>query len=165
MPLKHSIRSYCGTVRQSTFDQTTDPSLPPKPCRSGFDALAPNRSASIRNHFSENGYNDRFNGTLCWEVLNAEWFTTTKQAQVVINYWFNQYNHTRSHQALNMRSPVPETSLEKPQISGTETGARHMGSHLTGKLACACQLSGWGNQLRSLSSNARSARLFKTVRS
>ena len=32
----------------------------------------------------ENGYNERFNGTLSREVLNAEWFTTTRQAQVVI---------------------------------------------------------------------------------
>jgi alpha-tubulin suppressor-like RCC1 family protein len=43
----------------------------------------------------ENGYNERFNGTLRREVLNAEWFTTTKQAQVVINQWLRQYNHTR----------------------------------------------------------------------
>ena len=28
----------------------------------------------------ENGYNERFNGTLRREVLNAEWFTTTEQA-------------------------------------------------------------------------------------
>ncbi|MBT6285625.1 MAG: transposase [Rhodospirillaceae bacterium] len=33
----------------------------------------------------ENGYNERFNGTLRREVLNAEWFNTTKQAQIVIN--------------------------------------------------------------------------------
>jgi putative transposase len=33
----------------------------------------------------ENGYNERFNGTLRHEGLNAEWFTTTKQAQIVIN--------------------------------------------------------------------------------
>ena len=49
----------------------------------------------------ENGYNERFNGTLRREVLNAEWFTTTKQAQVVINQWLRQYNHIRPHQALN----------------------------------------------------------------
>jgi transposase InsO family protein len=35
----------------------------------------------------ENGYNERFNGTLRREVLNAEWFHTTKQAQVAINAW------------------------------------------------------------------------------
>ncbi len=57
----------------------------------------------------ENGYNERFNGTLRREVLNAEWFTTTKQAQIVINHWLRQYNHTRTHQALNMPPPVPET--------------------------------------------------------
>ena len=57
----------------------------------------------------ENGYNERFNGTLRHEVPNAEWFATTKQAQIVINQWLRQYNYIRPHQALNMRPPVPET--------------------------------------------------------
>jgi len=57
----------------------------------------------------ENGYNERFNGTLRHEVLNAEWFSTTKQAQIVINLWLRQYNHIRPHRSLNMRPPVPET--------------------------------------------------------
>ena len=35
----------------------------------------------------ENGYNERFNGTLRREVLNAVWFATTRQAQVVIDGW------------------------------------------------------------------------------
>ena len=70
----------------------------------------------------ENGYNERFNGTLRREVLNAEWFTTTRQAQVVINQWLRQYNHVRPHHALGMRPPVPETILEKPQISGPDQG-------------------------------------------
>lgn len=70
----------------------------------------------------ENGYNERFNGTLRREVLNAEWFHTTKQAQVAINVWLRQYNQIRPHHALNMRPPVPETLLEKRQISGTERG-------------------------------------------
>ena len=52
------------------------------------------------------------------EVLNAEWFTTTKQAQVVINQWLRQYNHVRPHQALKMRPPVPETLIR----NGTELG-------------------------------------------
>jgi putative transposase len=60
----------------------------------------------------ENGYNERFNGTLRREVLNAEWFTSIKQAQVVIETWLEQYNHVRPHQSLNMRPPVPETLLE-----------------------------------------------------
>jgi len=57
----------------------------------------------------ENGYNERFNGTLRREVLNAEWFTSIRQAQAVIETWLKQYNHIRPHQALNMRPPVPET--------------------------------------------------------
>ena len=61
----------------------------------------------------ENGYNERFNGTLRTEILNAEWFATTKQAQIVINNWLRQYNHIRPHQALNMRPPVPETLHER----------------------------------------------------
>ena len=66
----------------------------------------------------ENGYNERFNGTLRREGLNAEWFTTTKQAQIVINRWLKQYNHIRPHQSLNMRPPVPETLI----CNGTELG-------------------------------------------
>ena len=57
----------------------------------------------------ENGYNKRFNGTLRREVLNAECFTSIKQAQIVIETWLKQYNHIHPHQALNMRPPVPET--------------------------------------------------------
>ena len=57
----------------------------------------------------ENGYNERFNGTLRRKVLNAELFTTTKQAQIVINQWLRQDNHIRPHQALHLRPPVPET--------------------------------------------------------
>ena len=67
----------------------------------------------------ENGYNERFNGTLRREVLNAEWFATTRQAQTVINLWLKQYNHIRPHHALGMRPPVPETILVKPQFTGT----------------------------------------------
>lgn len=70
----------------------------------------------------ENGYNERFNGTLRREVLNAEWFTTTRQAQVVIDSWLKQYNHVRPHHALGMRAPVPETLLEKPKFTGPDAG-------------------------------------------
>lgn len=68
----------------------------------------------------ENGYNERFNGTLRREVLKADWFTTTQQAQIVINHWLKQYNHTRPHQALKMRSPVPETPVRNsPPTKGS----------------------------------------------
>ncbi|MGA0426688.1 MAG: integrase core domain-containing protein, partial [Alphaproteobacteria bacterium] len=51
----------------------------------------------------ENGYNERFNGTLRNEVLNAEWFHTVHQAQTVINVWLRQYNHIRPHYALTIK--------------------------------------------------------------
>lgn len=70
----------------------------------------------------ENGYNERFNGTLRREVLNAEWFASIHQAQTVINLWLRQYNHIRPHHALGMRAPVPETLIEKSQISGPDIG-------------------------------------------
>lgn len=67
----------------------------------------------------ENGYNERFNGTLRHEVLNSEWFYTTKQAQTAINMWLKQYNHIRPHRSLNMRPPVPETASKSgPEIGG-----------------------------------------------
>lgn len=70
----------------------------------------------------ENGYNERFNGALRREVLNAEWFATTRQAQIVINTWLRQYNRIRPNHALGMRPPVPETLLEKTQITGSDLG-------------------------------------------
>ena len=60
----------------------------------------------------ENGYNERFNGTLRREILNAEWFSTVEQARTVIGIWLKQYNCIRPHQALGMRPPVPETLQE-----------------------------------------------------
>ena len=53
------------------------------------------------------------------EMLNAEWFSTARQAQTVINQWLRQYNHIRPHHALNMRPPIPETILGNHQITGT----------------------------------------------
>lgn len=70
----------------------------------------------------ENGYNERFNGILRQEVLNAEWFHSVKQARIAIKTWLKEYNHIRPHHALGMRPPVPETLLEKLEINGTEIG-------------------------------------------
>lgn len=67
----------------------------------------------------ENGYNERFNGTLRNEILNANWFQTTCQAQATINRWIKEYNHIRPHQSLGMRPPIPETTtLKLAQIKG-----------------------------------------------
>jgi transposase InsO family protein len=65
----------------------------------------------------KNGYNESFDRSLLQEVLNAEWFHTTKQAQIAINVWLRQYNRTRPHNALNMKPPVPESLLEKTKMA------------------------------------------------
>ncbi|MEQ8507875.1 MAG: integrase core domain-containing protein [Rhodospirillaceae bacterium] len=57
----------------------------------------------------ENGDNERFNGTLRTEIHNTEWFSSIKQAKLVIGKSLRQYTHIRPHQALNMRLRVPET--------------------------------------------------------
>ncbi|WP_350114147.1 integrase core domain-containing protein [Thalassobaculum sp.] len=72
----------------------------------------------MRDRRGAGHYNECFNGTLRHEVLNAEWFSTTGQAQAAINIWLKQYRQVRPHQALNMRPHVPEALLEKPQITG-----------------------------------------------
>ena len=56
----------------------------------------------------EKGQNERFKSTLRREILNAEWFHTTKKAQIAINIWLKQYNSVRPHQALIMGPPIPE---------------------------------------------------------
>ena len=65
----------------------------------------------------ENGYNERFNGTLRHEVLNPEVFYSLDEAQTVIAQWINQHNHIRPHQSLDHRPPVPKAiapALSKP---------------------------------------------------
>ncbi len=70
----------------------------------------------------ENGYNERFNGTLRRERLNTEWFTTTRQSRIVIDIRLEQYNRIRNHYALGMQTPVTGTILDKSQISGPNHG-------------------------------------------
>ena len=68
----------------------------------------------------ENDYSGRFNGILRHEILNAELFHSVKQVQVATNTWLKEYNHIRPYHTLEMEPPMPETLLEKSQITGTE---------------------------------------------
>ena len=56
----------------------------------------------------ENGYNERFNGTLGDEVLKREIFYTLEEAKIIIERWRNEYNQIRPHSSLGYRSPAPE---------------------------------------------------------
>jgi putative transposase len=56
----------------------------------------------------ENGYIESFNGKLRDECLNLERFDTLLEAQVLIERWRLEYNHSRPHSALGYRPPAPE---------------------------------------------------------
>jgi transposase InsO family protein len=56
----------------------------------------------------ENGYNERFNGTLRDELLNGEDFFTLLEAEVLIERWRQEYNQVRPHSSLEYRPPAPE---------------------------------------------------------
>jgi len=59
----------------------------------------------------ENGFNERFNGSLRDECLNRERFYTLKEAQIIIEGWRREYNHIRPHSALNYRPPAPLATI------------------------------------------------------
>jgi putative transposase len=59
----------------------------------------------------ENGFNERFNGSLRDECLNLEYFHTLKEARVIIGEWVNEYNHIRPHSSLGYRPPSPVVIL------------------------------------------------------
>ena len=62
----------------------------------------------------ENGYNERFNGTPRREVLDTEWFVTTKQAQTAINLWLQSHPASPSSKAATTCS---RNSIEKWYIN------------------------------------------------
>lgn len=59
----------------------------------------------------ENGYNERFNGTLGDEVLKREIFYNLKEAKFIIEQWRMEYNQIRPHSSLGYRSPAPKTVM------------------------------------------------------
>ena len=63
----------------------------------------------------ENGYIESFNGKLRDEFLNAEVFTTLKEAQALVADWRNYYNRYRPHSSLGYRPPAPEAWLIPPK--------------------------------------------------
>lgn len=54
----------------------------------------------------QNGYIERFNGSMRDEVLNREVFRSMTEARVVIGTWVDFYNYQRPHSGLGMRTPA-----------------------------------------------------------
>ena len=65
----------------------------------------------------QNGYVESFNGKLRDECLNEETYWTRAEAQVLVDWWREVYNHERPHSSLGMKTPA-EVSME------SETGRR-----------------------------------------
>ena len=62
----------------------------------------------------ENGFIERLNGTLRYELLNREIFTSLKEAQVLVERWRVAYNTIRPHSSLGGLPPAPEAWQVKP---------------------------------------------------
>lgn len=73
----------------------------------------------------ENGYIESFNGRLRDELLNGEIFYTAKEAQVLTEWWRQEYNHIRPHSALGYRPPAPEAIEPLPFRRGTFTSIQY----------------------------------------
>jgi putative transposase len=54
----------------------------------------------------QNGKGESFNGKLRDECLSREWFSSVKEAQVVIESWRKFYNEERPHSSLEYLTPV-----------------------------------------------------------
>lgn len=54
----------------------------------------------------QNGYVERFNGSMRDELLNREIFHSLTEARVLIGNWVAFYNQERPHSALGMRTPA-----------------------------------------------------------
>ncbi len=54
----------------------------------------------------QNGKGESFNGKLRDECLSREWFSSVKEAQVVIEVWRNFYNTERPHSSLGYLTPL-----------------------------------------------------------
>lgn len=54
----------------------------------------------------QNGYVERFNGSMRDELLNREQFHSLAQARVVVADWVRHYNTERPHQGLGNRTPA-----------------------------------------------------------
>jgi len=59
----------------------------------------------------ENGYSEFFDGRLRHELLDREIFYTRQKAQILIEWWRQQYNAVRRHSALGYRPPAPATRV------------------------------------------------------
>ena len=69
----------------------------------------------------QNGYEERFNGTVRDECLNSHSFHTVTEARVVLTAYLREYNEERPHSSLGYRTPAEfkqEWLAQQPQLKG-----------------------------------------------
>lgn len=55
---------------------------------------------------TQNGHIESFNGRFREECLNQEWFSTIKEARLLVEAWRVEYNTVRPHSSLNYLPPT-----------------------------------------------------------
>ena len=71
----------------------------------------------------QNGHVESFNGKLRDECLNLHWFTTLRQARVILAAWLRHYNQERPHSSLGNKTPcefVAGLPFAPPRINAAE---------------------------------------------
>ncbi len=71
----------------------------------------------------QNGKGESFNGKLRDECLSREWFSSVKEAQVVIESWRKFYNEKRPHSSLEYLTPLEF----KPRMESNKSLAIQLG--------------------------------------
>lgn len=72
---------------------------------------------------TDNAFIESFNGTFRDECLNQNWFSTLKEARVMIEEWRNEYNDIRIHSSLDYLTPKEfikkerKDVIERPSVS------------------------------------------------
>jgi putative transposase len=54
---------------------------------------------------TDNAFIESFNGTFRSECLNTHWFHSLQEAKLLIENWRQEYNESRPHRALDLRTP------------------------------------------------------------
>lgn len=75
----------------------------------------------------QNGFIERFNGSMRDELLNRESFHSLTEAKVVIAAWVRQYNQIRPHSAIGMRPPAVYAAYCAAQAATTPGVAAERG--------------------------------------
>jgi transposase InsO family protein len=75
----------------------------------------------------QNGFIERFNGSMRDELLNREYFHSPTEAKVVIGAWVRHYNEFRPHSGIGMRTPAAYAAYCAAQAATSEGVATERG--------------------------------------